>query len=55
MPVDIVADNPASILIVLGFLGLVAGIMLTNAAIAILGGGSLALGVFLHLKWLDSR
>jgi hypothetical protein len=57
--IEVIADNPASILIVLGFLSILLAIFIPLGVSAqiILGGlgfSLLLLGIVLHIIWLNS-
>jgi hypothetical protein len=57
--VKVVADNPASILIVLGFMGILMAVFLPmgiGAQLLLGGTGSIMLiaGIYVHVVWLQS-
>ena len=57
--VKVVADNPASILIVLGFMGMLIAVFLPIGVGAqlLLGGTGVAMliaGIYVHIVWLQS-
>ena len=53
--IEIIADNPASILIVLGFLAIFIGWAFSVGWFVILGLFMLLTGVILHVIWLSAR
>jgi hypothetical protein len=57
--IEVIADNPASILIVLGFISILLAVFIPIGfgAQLLLGGGGVAMiivGVILNLLWLES-
>jgi hypothetical protein len=55
--IQVIADNPASILIVLGFISTVSGVLLpletgAQTLLVALGFFMLAVGIILHIIWL---
>jgi len=51
--IEIIADNPASILIVLGFLAILAGWAFSVVSLIALGLLMLITGIVVHVMWLQ--
>jgi len=51
----VVADNPASILIVLGFISIIFGWVFETSWLIVLGGFMLIAGIVVHVLWLSGR